>query len=196
MKIELDDFLYHFSLQGGAGGLFSIRCRFDARPDPGDGFEDAKAAMRGLVQTHTDTLDRLFERVGAVEKLPILVDSPHSTDLGYRYRGRLPAGRRAAARTRSRLAELFGAGAADARGELDSHIDARVEYAARKAGAGFDRVSVTTKFEMGHAINVCFFRFAQGLAGVEASKDAAEAMAGLERTLALDRDSDHFLALR
>ncbi len=100
------------------------------------------------------------------------------------------------ARPRSRLGELFGAGTVDARGELDGHVDARVEYAARKAGTGFDRVSVTTKFEMGHATNVCFFRFAQGLAGAEASREAAEAMAGLERTLALDRDGGRFLALR
>ena len=198
MIVELSGFTYYFSLRGNSGGLYSMEYDFKLLPDRTEGVEDVKAAMRGLMQAHTDVLDRLYADVLTGERVPILTDTPHSLGTGYRYRGRLI--KRGLGRIAKRLEAVFGEAPEDLRGDHSVFGDRRatVECSARKDGSGFDDVTVTAKYELDHMLNVCFFRFAGRLEGVEVKPGARRHMDGLDRRLATgwEREGvDHYRSL-
>lgn len=178
MRVEIEEF-FGFVYDD----LRSIRCEFEARPDSGEGFEDALAALRGVFETYIGLLDRLFDGVESVGKDTVAAQPAGFNELGHRYGGELAAGAEGAKQVRFRLVELFGAEAADPRRGLEGRVEAKVVYRFPLTGLG--RLSVRTEFELGHTVNVCFFRTVKNMPGVEVSERAAEQIAGLERVLAV-----------
>ena len=195
MRVEMTQFYYYFTLEGGKGGLFSLSGEYGVEPATGDSQEDVKGAMRDLVQVHTDMLDGLFDKVLTGSRKPVLVDSPGSISTGYNYDCSLK--KRPEMLIRRRLAEQFGADAVDARGGL-SFIHrgrARIVCSAQRSARGFERVSIKTEYELGHMLNVCCFHFLKGLEGVALSANARRDLDSLHRVLTAERNTDHYQAM-
>ena len=195
MRTELARASYDFSLHGSEGGLDSLRLSFTLHAAKGEGAEDIKAAMRALVQQHTDLLDRLFDTVFSGRREPVLTDSDSYSSTGYSYSGRLK--KRPAAWVRSRIEEMFGREAVDDRGTLrfDEYCTARVTCSALKANGGFRDVTIDVSLRLDHVVNVCCFRYLKALPDIEISDRARRDIDNLDRTLSTDREADHYRAM-
>lgn len=74
MRIVLADFTCYFTLNGSSGALHSREVEFKL-PKRRDGTEEMKEAMRSVVQTHTEVLDRFYADVVPGKREPILIDA-------------------------------------------------------------------------------------------------------------------------
>ncbi len=195
MRTELGRLSYDFSLRGNEGGLESLRLQYALTPGEGEGAEEAREAMRALVEQHTDLLDRLFETVFSGPRQPVLTDSDSYASTGYSYRGRLLE--RPPGRIREALAALFGEAPPEDGGDLPAHesLSAQVTCSALKIDGDFQNVTVDVALRLGHVVNVCCFRLLKAVSGIGHSERARRAAADLDRMLATDRNADYYRAM-
>lgn len=195
MKTELSRLSYDFSLRGSEGGLESLRLQYVLVPAESETAEEARKAMRALVERHTDLLDRLFETAVSGSRQPVLTDSDSHASTGYSYRGRLRE--RPPDRIREELAALFGEAPPDDGGDLPAHesLSAQVTCSALKVHGDFRNVTVDVALRLGHTVNVCCFRLLKAVSGIGHSERARRAVADLDRMLAADRNADHYRAM-
>ena len=196
MHITLSDFFYFVRMMGkDDDGLSSLTCKFRVIRGRRDGVAEVKSAVDGFVKRHEAVLDPLFEALFEGEKTPTLRDSPDRTRVGYRYVGNLTEdGMRARP---ERLERLFGV--VDPQSVYSPYRQQRVDIQCDvpTTDAGLDNVIVEVSYELDHGLNVCAFRFLQGLDGIEPSPPAREAIAKLDATLGetAAQGRDHYRAL-
>lgn len=196
MRITLSDFFYFVRMMGkDDDGLSSVTCKFRVVRGRRDGVADVKAAVDAFVKRHEAVLDPLFEALFEGEKSPTLRDSPDRTRVGYRYVGHLTEdGMRARP---ERLERLFGV--IDPQSAYSKYRQQQVEIQCDvpTTDAGLDNVVVEVSYELDHGLNVCAFRFLQGLDDIEPAPPARDAIAKLDATLAetAARGRDHYRSL-
>ena len=196
MRITLNDFFYFVRMMGkDDDGLSSLTCKYRVIRGRRDGVTDVKAAVDGFVKRHEAVLDPLFEALFEGEKTPTLRDSPDRTRVGYRYVGHLTED---GMRVRpERLERLFGV--VDPQSVYSQYrqqqVDIQCDVPTTKAG--LDNVIVEVSYELDHGLNVCAFRFLQGLEDIEAAQPARDAIAKLDATLGetAKRGRDHYRSL-
>lgn len=184
MKIVLSAFHYHFTLEGASGGLFLIRCKFQPKPEQGDGVDELKAATKRLMQTYADVLERLYGDVIEGGKEPILTDNTYDVSTGYQYAGKLKEGKKAA--LEQRLQTLFGAEPKWPFGDVSPYLTlkADIECSFKKSdNRQLDDLSVEVSIRMSHDINVCFFEFIKTLDWIEVEENAQKDMDKLRHSL-------------
>lgn len=184
MKFVLDSFYYHFTLEGASGGLFLIHCNFQPKPEQGDGVDELKAAAKRLMQTYADALERLYGDVIDGGKEPILKDNTRDVSTGYKYKGKLKEGKKAA--LEQRLQTLFGAAPKWPFGDISPYLtlEADIQCSFKKSGdRQLDDLSVSVNIYMSHDINVCFFEFIKTLDWIEVGEKAQKDMDKLQHSL-------------
>ena len=184
MKFILSAFHYHFTLEGASGGLFLIRCNFQPKPEQGEGVDELKAATKRLMQTYADVLERLYGDVIEGGKEPILTDNTYDVSTGYKYKGRLKEGKKAA--LEQRLQTLFGAVPKWPFGDISpySTLEADIGCSFNKNDdRQLDDLSVSVNIYMSHDINVCFFEFIKTLDWIEVTEKAQKDMDKLQHSL-------------
>lgn len=107
---------------------------------------------------------------------------PGRAEVGYRHR-------RSWIEKRPQVSANFGVREPDIRGGDSPYgsLSASVTFSAASGGEMNDP-EVVLNFRFGHKVNVRLFSFTPSLHGVDPSDRAAESMAALERTLALERN--------
>lgn len=184
MKFVLDSFYYHFTLEGSSGGLFSIGCNFQPRPEQGEGVDELKAATKRLMQTYSDALERLYGDVISGGKEPILKDNTRDVSTGYKYKGNLKWRKKAA--LEKRLQTLFGVAPKWPFGVVSPFfpLEADIQCSFNKSDdRQLDDLSVSVDIRMSHDINVCFFEFIKTLDWIEVTEDAQKNMNKLQHSL-------------
>ncbi len=85
---HLEKFSYYFNVEGKTGGLFSLS--FEFQPDKGEP-ETWREAAQSDFSKFEAMLDKFVQGNPTIrsEKVPLLIDSPHSTQVGYKYKGRV-----------------------------------------------------------------------------------------------------------
>jgi len=205
MKVRIVNFHYGFFVNGGEGGLNSLEAHFAPAHKVPDEQEVAKSAMQDVVDRHVEVLDRLFAAgVMTGGRTPIMNDFPSRFEVGYQYKGawidKKPRVSVPDLDLAALLSATFGVREPDMRGGHSPYgsLSASVTFSATKSGEEMHDPEVVVKFSFDHKVNVCLFSFTRSLHGVEPWDRAAESMAALERTLALDWDMtgrDHYRAL-
>lgn len=196
MKIVLSAFHYHFTLEGSSGGLFSIGCKFQPKPERGEGADELKAATKRIMQTYADALERLYGEVIEGEKEPILTDDTYDVSTGYQYTGKLKEEKKAA--LEQRLQTLFGAEPKWPFGDISPYLTlkADIECSFKKSdNRQLEDLSVNVSIRMSHDINVCFFEFIKTLDWIEVEEDAQKDMDKLQHALETTtraKDIDYF----
>lgn len=196
MRITLNDFFYFVRMMGkDDDGLSSLTCKYRVIRGRRDGVADIKAAVDAFVKRHEAVLDPLFEALFEGEKTPTLRDSPDRTRVGYRYVGHLTED---GMRVRpERLERLFGV--VDPQSVYSQYRQQQVDIQCDvpTTQAGLDNVVVEVSYELDHGLNVCAFRFLQGLEDIEPAAPARDAIAKLDATLGetAARGRDHYRSL-
>ena len=183
MEISLSDFSYYFGLTGNSGGLASMEMEFRPYLYKGQKIDDIKAAARGCIDKYMEVLDPLYNDVIDGKKEPQLTDSPYLVSTGYQYTGRFT--KRRLRSLDKGLRAIFGEVTLEPRGDISvySHQEVTILYSFYKDGARLNDTTVKIRFNASHILNVCFFRFTQGLEGIQIEQNARVNMQKLEETL-------------
>ena len=196
MRIALSDFHYFLRMMGkDDDGLSMMTCKFRVMRGRRDGVAQIRAAVDSFVKRHEAVLDPLFEAIFKGEKTPTLRDSPDRTRVGYRYSGQLTEeGMRARP---ERVAQLFGVADPQSVYSEYRHQQVDIQCDVPATTSGLDNVVVEVNYELDHGLNVCAFRFLQGLDDIETARPARDAMTKLDATLGdtTARGRDHYQAL-
>ena len=155
-----------------------------ASSDNGSG----SAAMRPLVDDHARVFDRLFHEALGGERLPVLMDSGHTTQFGYRYTSSMT--KKDVPVVRGRLKAMFGEEFTDLGSTVGRFDLQQAEVSCKISNLQQRPISVIANFDMDHALNVFFFRFTQGLKGIQIGASARSQMEALERMLALKKEGN------
>ncbi len=121
-----------------------------------------------------------------------MTNTPSHFSTSYNYQGEFK--KRHPAWIHQQLAKLFGLEMVESDNAIPFHgnFTAVVVCAARKGARGFEDVKVNVEFHLVHIMNVCCFHFLRGFKGVEQSDRTQHSVASLARTLATNRDADHY----
>ena len=183
MEISLNNFSYFFQLTGDNGGLSSMEMEFKPHLYKGQDVDDVKAETRRCMDRYLEVLDPLFQDVIEGKKEPQLTDSPDHVSTGYVYRGRFK--KKWLRAPEKGLMAIFGEAALEPHSGISQYHEQQVSvlYSFYKDMNRLNDVTVNIKFNVSHILNVCFFRFTQGLEQIRLGQKASANMQQLEETL-------------
>lgn len=184
--MELVRIHYYFSVEGRRGGLFSLEFKFLPQTEQN---EPVQEALKQDFKTLESLLDRVLlgGRGWSFEKTPIFSDSPHSTRVGYEYRGSWKSGPLGFAK---RLIEsflpVFGKTAwSNWPGPFHS-LTCILHGTVGKMQAG--EMSLELRLTLYHKLNCLLLKQVLALPGLSVAPKAKQELEKLERLLALHRE--------